>query len=548
MPKAIRDWLSDRPLARRPSIDTTDAIRGLRSFTKGGASSGRRAKAQKTLQAFSDTYLAHHFTSEYGEHHRDLFTTIDTPSPATGKRVVRVEPREHGKTTVISLALPLYALAYKLKWFVLLIGEGGSVAKSNLATLVTELEENEQLLKDFPHLTPKRDNKNQIVKWTDEQIVVQSGATVWAKGMGARMRGLKRGAKRPDLAIVDDPESPETCASFITRIRHRKWFGGTFLGLGSKGWDVYVISNLPHHDCLVAHLLRSTQWDGKLYRAINIPRREDERYPIGNQRADGSALWPAVWPLTRLESYKRDPTVGDLGFAREMMGDPRDEKDKPFDSKQFQTFEWTGPEMLKEYAYFVIAADPSGGEKPGEIKKGRKDWGCYVFGGRQKVGGFIDIFDIMMSRKPLDRQVELLLDFYQAWIGPAKSIKIAVEENIAKNLIGPSLTKSGRARRLYPTVLALQQIHNKMIRILATQPLIASGTVRWRKDLLSMPKCIEYFGQYDDYPGDHDDGPDSTEILIKAIEKPKATGVPSGDTKDSHWRGGHIDQYASNHR
>lgn len=545
MQKSIKDWMTDRPLARRPGLDVSDAIRGLRSGRTGTATSARQARGRKTLQAFCDTYLAHHFTSSYGEHHTDLFHTIDKPSPATGKRVVRVEPREHGKTTVISLALPLYNLAYQLKWFILLIGEGGSVAKSNLATLVTELEENEQLLKDFPHLNPKRDGKNQIVKWTDEQIVVQSGATVWAKGMGARMRGLKRGAKRPDLAIVDDPESPETCASFVTRIRHRKWFGGTFLGLGSKGWDVYVISNLPHHDCLVAHLLRSSQWDGKLYRAVNIPRREDERYPIGNEKSDGSALWPAVWPLSRLEAYKSDPTVGALGFAREMMGDPRDEKDKPFDTKQFVTFDWTGPTMLKDYSHFMIAADPTGGEKPGEIRKGRKDWACFVFGGRHKTDGFIDVFDVMMSRKPLDRQVDQLLDFYGAWIGIAKSIKIAVEENIAKNLIGPSIQKRGRERKLYPGVRELQQIHNKMVRILATQPLIASGTVRWRKDLLANPKCAEYFGQYDDYPGDHDDGPDATEILIKAIEKPKAVGLPSGETKDSHWRGGHIDQYRS---
>lgn len=540
MTKPIGDWLASNPFTGRPGVDISDAVRGLRVGRGTTEASRRRIKAKSSIQAFCDTYLANHFSASYGEHHFDLFESIDRLSPATGKRVVRVEPREHGKTTVISLALPLYCLAYQLKWFILLIGEGGTVAKSNLATLVMELEENELLLKDFPHLQPKRDGKNQIEKWTDEQIVLQSGAMVWAKGMAARMRGLKRGSHRPDLAIVDDPESPETCASFITRQRHRKWFGGTFLGLGSKGWDVYVISNLPHHDCLVAHLLRSAEWDGKLYRAINIPRREDERYPIGNTRTDGEALWPAVWPLSRLEKFKKDPTVGDLGFAREMMGDPRDEKDKPFDTKQFARFDFLGPSMLSQYSRFSIFADPAGGEKPGEVKKGRKDWACFVFGGWHKKDGFIDIFDIVMTKRTLDAQCDQLLDLYETWLPHAKSIRIGVEENIAKNLIGPTLVKRSRKRALYPQITPQQQTRNKMQRILSSQPVIAAGTMRWRRDLFTNPKCVDYFGQYDDYPGDHEDGPDATEGFLRMVERPAAVGMPSGDTKDSYWRGGHV--------
>jgi predicted phage terminase large subunit-like protein len=429
----------------------------------------------------------------------------------------------------------LYNLAYQLKRFVLLIGEGGGVAKSNLATLVTELEENDQLLEDFPHLAAKRDAKNQLEKWTDEQIVIANGATVWAKGMGARMRGLKRGASRPDLAIVDDPESPETSASFVTRIRHRKWFGGTFLGLGSKGWDVYVISNLPHHDCLVAHLLRSQEWDGKLYRAINLPRREDERYPIGNTKTDGTALWPAVWPLSRLQKYRQDPTVGELGFAREMMGDPRDEKDKPFNTKEFTQFEWLGPVQLKEYSEFAIFIDPTGGEKPGELKKGRKDWAAIVFAGRHK-NGFIDVIDVRLTRKLPDRQYELVLDVYEAWLSQGcPRIVIGAEENIAKNLIGPELLRRARERSLYPQVIEQHQVHNKVQRILGMQPQVASGVVRWRKDLFVTQ--MDYFGQFDDFPGDHEDGPDATEAVLRLLEKRMFVGVPSGIEKVSHFRG-----------
>lgn len=539
MPK-IADWIISNPLTPRAPTGIADAILGLRRGRGNTQSNQRKSVAKQSIRMFCDTYLKHHFYAPYGEHMADLFAAIERPAPPhKGKKVVRVEPRMHGKTTIISLALPLYCLAYKLKWFILMVGEGSGTSKQNLASLVTELEENELLIKDFPHLLPKRDGKNQIEKWTDEQIVVASGAMVWAKGMGSRMRGLKRGSKRPDLGIVDDPESPETCASFVTRIRHRKWFGGTFLGLGSSDWDIYVISNLPHHDCLVAHLLRSTEWDAKLYRALNIPKRDDERYPIGNTKHDGRPLWPDVWPRARLDAYQADPTVGALGFAREMMGDPRDEKDKPFDTKTFETFEWVGPAMLKEYRDFAIFIDPTGGEKPGELRKGRKDWAAIVFGGRH-VNGFIDIFDIRMTRDLPDKQYDAVLNMYIGWsrLVTHVRIKIGAEENIAKNLIGPELVRRAREKGVFPTVIAQHQTHNKVMRILGTQPLIAAGTVRWRKDLLA--KHATYFGQYDDFPGDHEDGPDATEALIKLLEKANVTGFPTGDAKTSYWRGGAV--------
>src|SRR6185436_1072328 len=125
-----------------------------------------------------------------------------------------------------------------------------ATAQTNLASIVQELETNEQLLEDFPHLAPARDPKGQLVKWTDEEIVIANYALVRAKGMGSRMRGMKYRSHRPDLAVLDDPESPETADTFLKRRRHQRWFGGTFLGLGATNWDIYVISNLPHHDAL----------------------------------------------------------------------------------------------------------------------------------------------------------------------------------------------------------------------------------------------------------------------------------------------------------
>jgi predicted phage terminase large subunit-like protein len=538
MAKTIGDFFSTGfaiPRVKPGQIDVSPALKGLRTgrLGPGKQQKTRKAQGRKSIQAFCDTYLSHHFNKGYGEHHTDMFAAIDAPSPPAGKRVARIEPRMFGKTTVISLAVPLYCLAYQTKKFILLVGESGGNASANLQTLVHELENNELLLQDFPHLVPARDAKNQPVKWADSEIQLASGAVVVAKGMASRMRGMKRQQHRPDLGIVDDPESPETAGSFTTRMKNRRWFGGTFLGLGNReDWDVYVIGNLPHHDCLVAHLVRDPGWDGKLYRAINIPRREDEKYPVGNTRTDGTALWPDVWPLEKLDAYKADPTVGALGFAREMMNDPRDEKDRPFDINTFEYFDFFHtPEFMTRYVSVATYIDPAGGEKPNEMKKGRKDWACVVTGGRTK-DGFIDVFDIVMTRKMPEQQMQRLLDVYDVY----RPRLIGAEENIAKNLIGPTINKLARERNLYPHIIEIQQIRNKVQRILSLEPLITNKTVRFARHLKD--KWPDYFGQWDDFPGDHDDGPDATEGMVRMLEKSMAVGIPSGVEGTSYWRKG----------
>ncbi len=422
-------------------------------------------------------------------------------------------PRRCGKTTIISLAVPLKALAYRLKNCILLIGESATTAEANLNTLVTELETNALLLEDFPHLAPGRDARGQLIKWTDAEICVDSGARVVARGMGASMRGLKKGRHRPDLAIVDDPESPESADTFLKRQRHKRWFGGTFLGLGADDWDIYIIGNLIHHDGLLAEHLKSSQWDGLVFKAINQPVPESYPYKLGNTRQDGSALWPEGWPLEALAAYRNEPTVGTLGFAREMMNDPRSDEDKVFFPEQFTYFDFAGTEeALNEYEQLGIFIDPAGGQKQQEFKRGKKDFAAIVTAGRKS--GHIDVLDVRLTKKLPDQQIGLLIDAYARFGARI----IGAEENIYKNLLAPTIQREAAKLALFPGVRPVTQSENKVSRILNLQPLIEHGVIRFARHLLKT--CPEYFGQFDEFPGAvFDDGPDATEGVVRLLEK-----------------------------
>lgn len=422
---------------------------------------------------------------------------------------------------MIALALVLQQFAFKIKQFVILVGESATTAESNLQSIIDELENNELLLEDFPHLKPAIDAKSQFVKWTDRQLVFDSGATVIAKGIGARLRGLKRKQFRPDLAILDDPESPETADTFMKRKKHKNWFGGTFFGLGATGWDVYVIGNLIHKECLIADLLQDPEWDGKVYRAENKPVGETFPYRLGNTKDDGSALWPEGWSLEALAAYRR--RVGTLIYAREMMNNPIDDADKKFDTAQFAYFDFT-TRMLIDYEAIVSFIDPAGGQKPNELKAGKKDFCAIVTGGRRRDNKKIQIFDVEMTKELPKQQIELLLKVYTNF----KPTRIGAEENIYKNLLVANIQEMGQQQSLYLPVEAIHQTQNKITRVLSIQPPIESQSVEFARHLIA--KCPKYFEQFDEFPGDHDDGPDATEGVIRLLENnnPLSSGAMVG--------------------
>jgi hypothetical protein len=508
------------------------AIRGLRRNV-GAERDAVIERCRHSLREFCLEYLGHHFTNGFCEVHDDLFEACDAPSPPDGKRVARAAPRKFGKTTIISLAKPLQELAYKRKKFVLLVGETATTAEANLATLTAEVENNEQLKADFPHLVPATDHKGQPVKWTDKQIVFSDFSTIMAKGMGGKARGIKYRQNRPDLAICDDLESPETADTFLKRLRHKRWWGGTFLGLGSKGWDIYYIANLVHNDCLLASVLRARDWNSKLWRALNVIKK-DELYPTGHTLNDGSPIWPEVWGHEALERYRNSPEVGEFNFSREMMNDPKTKEEQQFDVGEF-TFYDHSPTKELSYKKKLTYVDPAGGEQPGQMKKGRRDYCAIVTGGISPDDNWIEIFDVRLSRLIPDKQIELVLDVYAQFRAP-----IQAEEVIYKNLYASSMSAAAARRQLYPPITT-RDVHgqNKNGRILGTQPLIMHPTtrkVRFARHLLD--KVPEYFAQFDEYPGEYDDGPDATEGVIRGLEIPPAPKqlLTPGLQRSSTWR------------
>jgi hypothetical protein len=166
-------------------------------------------------------------------------------------------PRGSGKTSLAE-AGAMFALLYGHRRFVALVGSSEDAAKEMLLSIKTELESNDLLNEDFPEVCyPIRmleginnraggqtlGGERTRVAWTDTRAVlptvpgsVASGSRLRVAGITGRVRGMKATTNtgesiRPDLAIVDDPQTDESATSPTQNHKREATLNGAILGL-----------------------------------------------------------------------------------------------------------------------------------------------------------------------------------------------------------------------------------------------------------------------------------------------------------------------------
>lgn len=154
-------------------------------------------------------------------------------------------PRGTGKTAIIKRAA-IWAQLYGHRKYIVPVGATVKLADKLLISIKSELQFNELLFRDFPHVCyPVRclenngrkaigqlfDGEQTLIGWGSEQLIFPtmpdstcygianpSGATTEIFGMTGTIRGLSRTLPtgeefRPDFAILDDPQTRESAMS-----------------------------------------------------------------------------------------------------------------------------------------------------------------------------------------------------------------------------------------------------------------------------------------------------------------------------------------------
>lgn len=441
----------------------------------------RLERGRRDFQWFCRYYLADYFFSEPAPFHAELSDLIDTQP-----RVIAAAPREHAKSTVVSFAKPLQAICYKLAHFIVLFRESYDVAKLAVDDIRQELEANDRILEDFGDLIGKR-------KWTEAEFITSNGVKVLGRGRGSPARGLRFKQYRPDLVIVDDIEDDESTDSRQQRDKLDRWLRRVVLNVLGPDGRFFMVGTVLHHDSLLMRLLKQTDvFTTRLWKAI---------------QDDGKPLWPARWPLRRLEAKRAE--IGARNFATEFLNDPANEEEQIFSPNGWRYFRDADLDGVK--LDLVAAIDPAIG-----LKQKNDETAVAVVGERN---GCYYVLRMIQKKLKIQAQVELILAVCREFPLLKFGFETVAYQDALKQLVEEA---SARANLQVPAVAVDDISSDKIRRISRLAPLVEQGRLLfpspessyWTPDV---QKCLDQFEALGVSANAHDDGPDAVERAVTLL-------------------------------
>ncbi len=442
----------------------------------------RIERGRTDFQWFCRYYLADYFSAEPAEFHRELSELVDTQD-----RVIAAAPREHAKSTVVSFAKVIHSICYGLAHFIVIIRDSDPVATQNTNDIREELETNERIAEDFGSLYNKR-------KWAEGEFVTRTGIKVLARGRGCSMRGLRYKQYRPDLVIVDDLEDDEEVESKQQRDKLDRWLLRSVLNVIAPGGRFFMIGTVLHHDAvLVRFLKRTDSFVTRIWRAI---------------KDNGQPLWPARWPLSRLEAKRRE--IGARAFSTEFLNDAANEEEQIFSPSGWKYFRDEDIDGLD--LDLVASIDPAIGQKAKNDNTARA-----VVGG---ANGNYYVLSIRIKKLKIQQQVELVVSTCREWPGIRKfGFETIAYQDALKQLV----EEASAANNLQIPAVAVDDIaSDKLKRISRLAPLQEQGRIffpsasssYWTPDV---QQCLDEFEALGCSSNSHDDGPDAVERAIALL-------------------------------
>lgn len=304
----------------------------------------RRQKAKSSFAYFCKTYLGEAFTSEFAEYQlaltritsnrtlsqkdeatlKDLIDPIDhcfIVQPTSGKfeGILDIEPRDHGKTTRNTQALPLWLALNFPRSFIIICGASKGSAEDMMDAVKQDLEDNDLIINDYG-IQKVRGNK-----WSQRKIVLPNASGIACVGRGQPLRGIKNKYDRPTHVICDDLLTESEVDNPRLRNKAEKWFNRVALNLG-KGALTLVANTILHPDDLPSRLLKRIEagilpdWVGFRFSAIT---------------PSGHSLFPSRWSLEELA--KKRIIVGSAWWT-EWMNRPISDDEADFKDEWIQKY------------------------------------------------------------------------------------------------------------------------------------------------------------------------------------------------------------------
>lgn len=505
--REFKEALAEIGFAFRQQIEA-----GVQGFAVDPVARAKRVdQAQQDFHYFARTYFPHYVTSEPSVLHEHMFVRLpELVASPVGAREYIVAPRGEAKTTMLQL-FAIWCVATRRKHFIILIADAASQADTMLEALKAEFEVNPRLGMDFPEICGKGP------LWREGVAITANHVKLQAFGAGKRMRGVRHGPHRPDLALVDDIENDEQVRSPEQRDKRERWLKASVLSLGAAddSMDVIYVGTILHYDSVLSRTVRNPLWTGKVFRAIMVwpddmalwdqweavllnDGETAARLFYVQHQADmdrGAVVsWPSVRPLYKLMVKRaRD---GHTAFDSEQQNDPSAGDAAPLASS-IRLF--GGPIICIRHDWTNFGAvDPSLGNKGAG-----RDPSAVLVGAFSRELRRLEVLVASIKRRIPDKIITDVIDLQRDY----QCLAWAVEAVQFQEFFRTTLIKQSIDRNIPVPARAVVPIADKALRIEAMQPFLAANIVIHKTCTTLVEQC-KFFPM-----GDHDDGPDALQML-----------------------------------
>ena len=301
----------------------------------------RRAKAGQSFRFFCETYFPEVFYLPWSNDHLRVIAKIEK-AVRTGGLFAMAMPRGSGKTVLCQTAVVWAALTGAAP-FVCLVAASAERGKDLLENVKVWLETNSRLNDDFPEATypihclerivhrqkgQKYQGEPTRIEWSADKIVLPtipgsraSGVVISCSGMkGSDIRGQNHARPdgkvvRPQLVMVDDPQTTESAWSPSQSQRREAILAGDVLGMAGPGKKIAGL--------MACTVIRPDDMADRLLDRDKHPEWQGERTKMVYAFPTNEKLW-ATYAETRADSLRND---GDGSEATEFYHQHRDEMD-----------------------------------------------------------------------------------------------------------------------------------------------------------------------------------------------------------------------------
>ncbi|MDO4656814.1 phage terminase large subunit [Kingella sp. (in: b-proteobacteria)] len=475
----------------------------------------RRARVFDTVGGFEffvNTYFPHYVRSPHkSQLHEYLFFRLPEMlnSPKNEQDGIAA-PRGEAKSTLVTQLFTLWCIVTNRKHYILLVMDSIDQAYPMLEAIKAELEFNPRLAMDFADVC------GQGRVWQAGTVVTANDIKVQVAGSGKKLRGLRHGAFRPDLVVLDDIENDEQVRNPAQRDKLEIWLKSSVLHLGGVGqkFDVVYIGTILHYDSVLNRTLHNPMWHSAKFKAmLAFPERMDlwdewEAILRNNGNA-GAAMAQAFYEANKAEMERGAQTswaargVLDLmkirardeheAFDSELQNDPVSSENAPFaNAMKF----WT--ELPPDLVYFG-ALDPSLGKAGAS-----RDPSAILVGGYQRSTGKLFVVAAQIKKRLPDLIIEDVIRLHQQY----RCALWFVETVQFQEFLKDELVKRSAARGYPVPARAVKPIADKLLRIETLQPHMANGLIWLHDTQATLIEQLRHFPK-----AAHDDGPDALQML-----------------------------------